>query len=113
MLALCTHVTFCKVKIEHWHARNKLVFVSDLAVVFESEVECKAGNALGLCPCRNLQVLDNTGVRLMFKAGVFTLGVFTNDGKVNVIMPGGEAWYRLAQNDRSIDVKLLTHCYIP
>lgn len=86
---------------------------SDLAVVFERKVEREAGNALSLGPGRDLQALDNTGVRLVFEARVFTLSVFTNDGEVDVFMPGGEAWHRLAQNDGSVNVKLLTHCHVP
>lgn len=89
------------------------VKVSYLAAVLESEIECEAANALRLGTCRNLQALDDARVALVLKTGVLTLRVFTNDGKVNVVVASGESRERLAEYDRGVDVELLAHRDVP
>jgi len=49
----------------------------------------------------------------VFETGVLALGVFTNYGKVDIGVTGGDAGKGLAQNDRGINVELLTHGDIP
>lgn len=70
-----------------------------LAAVLQGEIECEAADTLGLGARRNLQALDDAGVALVLKARVLALGVFTDDGKVDVAVAGGESGERLAEHD--------------
>ena len=49
----------------------------------------------------------------MFQATVLTLGVLTDDRKVNVFVARWEAFERLAEHHRCVNVQLLTHCDVP
>jgi hypothetical protein len=49
----------------------------------------------------------------MLETRVFALGVLANDGKVDVGMTGGDTGERFAQDDRGVNVELLTHSDIP
>lgn len=68
---------------------------------------------LRLCPRHDLERLDDTGDRLVLEARVLSLGVLTDDGKVDVLVPGGKAWEGLAEGDGSVDVELLAHRDVP
>ena len=84
-----------------------------LAVVFQREIKGETRDSLGLGASRDLQALNDTGIALMLQARVFTLSVFTDDGKVDVGMAGGESGQGLAKDDRSVNVELLPHGDIP
>lgn len=49
----------------------------------------------------------------MLETGVFTLGVFTNDDKVDVLVSRGHAGEGLADDDGSVDVEGLSHGDVP
>ena len=70
-----------------------------LAVVLQSKVESETNDTFGLCPGGDLQGLNDTGVTLVLKTRVFTLGVFTDNGKVDVVVAGRESREGLAKND--------------
>ena len=70
-----------------------------LAVVLQSKVESETNDTFGFCPGGDLQGLNDTGVTLVLKTRVFTLGVFTDDGKVDVVVAGRESREGLAKND--------------
>jgi len=69
-----------------------------LAVVLQGKVECEARDALCFGPGRDLQALDDAGVALVLQSRIFSLGVLTNDGKVDVRMSSGESREGLAQD---------------
>lgn len=102
MFALCTHVTFC------WPVS---LFGSEpewdwacLAVVLESKVKGEADDTLGLGASRDLEVLYDTGVTLVLEPSIFSLGVLTDDRKVDVVVTRREAADRLAEHDGGVDV---------
>ena len=70
-----------------------------LAVILQSKVESETNDTFGLCPGGDLQGLNDTGVTLVLKTRVFTLGVFTDNGKVDVVVAGRESREGLAKND--------------
>ena len=78
-----------------------------LSVVAESKVEGEAGNALRLGAGDDLERLDNAGVGLVLKTRVLSLGVLTNDGKVDVLVTGGVAGDVLAENQGGVHVQVL------
>lgn len=84
-----------------------------LAVVLDGKVESETGNALGLGTGGDLERLYDTGVGLVLETRVLSLGVFTDDGKVDVLVAGGETWEGLADNNRRVDVEGLTHGDVP
>ena len=84
-----------------------------LAVVLQSKVESETNDTFGLCPGGDLQGLNDTGVTLVLKTRVFTLGVFTDNGKVDVVVAGRESREGLAKNDGRINIKLLAHGDVP
>ena len=75
-----------------------------LAVVLERKVEREANNALRLGTRGDLQALDNTGETLVLKTRVFTLGVLTDNGKIDIAVTSRETRERLAKNDGGVDV---------
>jgi hypothetical protein len=80
-----------------------------LAVVLERE----AADALGLGAGRDLKTFDDTREALVLEARVLTLRVLTDDGEVNVVVPGREAREGFAKHDRCVDVELLAHGDVP
>jgi len=82
-------------------------------VVLQCEIEGKSANTLSLGSGGNLQTLNDTGIALMFKTGVFSFGVFTYDSKVDIGMSGGESRKRLAKDDGGINVKVLAYFHVP
>jgi len=86
---------------------------TNLAVILEGEVESKTGYTFCFCPCGDLQTLHDTGITLVLQARVLTLGVFTNDSKIDIGVACWESRERLAHDNRSVDVKLLTHGDVP
>lgn len=85
-----------------------LVDASDLLpVVGEGEAEGKLGNALGFGTGDDLQRLDHTLHGLVFKTGVFTLGVLTDNAKVDILVARIVAGNVLDQDDRGVDIKFL------
>ena len=49
----------------------------------------------------------------MLQARVLTLSVLTDDGKVNIVVPGLSSTDRFADDDAGINIKLLTHGDVP
>lgn len=49
----------------------------------------------------------------MLEARILALSVFTDDGKVDVGMAGGEAGKRLAEDNGGVNVELLAHGDVP
>lgn len=84
-----------------------------LAVVLEGKVKSKARDTFCFGFGHNFQAFDDTRVTLMFQPRVFTLGVFTYDGKIDVGVTSGESRQGLAEYNRGINVELLTHGDIP
>ena len=84
-----------------------------LAIILEGKVKGESGDTLCLGFRHNFQAFNDAGVTLMFQPRVFTLGVFTYDGKVDVGVTGGESRQGLAKDNGSINVELLTHCDVP
>jgi hypothetical protein len=78
-----------------------------LAVVGQSEAESELGDTLRLGTGDDLERLNNTWNRLVLKTGVFTLGVLTDDAKVDVLVAGLVTWDVLDEDDGSVDVELL------
>ncbi len=87
--------------------------IAYFTAVFTSEIESKAGDAVCLGTCGYFQRFNNARITLVFETGVLALGVFTNYGKVDIGMTGGDTGKGLAQNYGGIDVELLTHGDIP
>ena len=90
-----------------------MVGKTHLAVVLERKVKGKPDDALSLRARRHLQALDDTGVALVLEARVLALRVLTDDRKVDVLVTRGEAWERLAEDDRRVNVELLAHGDVP
>jgi hypothetical protein len=84
-----------------------------LSVVLQRKVECESGDSLGLGSGGHLQALHDTRETLVLEPRVFSLGVFTDDGKVDIVVTGLKAWKGLADDDRRVDVELLTHSDVP
>jgi len=55
-----------------------------LAVVLEGEVKSEARDTFCFGSRHDFQAFDDTGVTLVLQPGVFTLGIFTYDGKIDV-----------------------------
>jgi hypothetical protein len=83
------------------------------ATVLKSEIECEPDNSLCLGSRGDLQALHDTREALMFQTRIFTLRVLADDSKVDVLVPGGNTWKGFAEDDRGIDIKLLTHGDVP
>ena len=86
---------------------------TDLTVVLQSKVECKAYNTLCLCSCGDLQALYYAWVALVLETGVFALCVFTDDGEIDIVVTSWEAREGFAEDDGSVDIELLAHGDIP
>lgn len=84
-----------------------------LAVVLEGKVKGEARDTFCLCSGHHFQAFDDTGVTLMLQPRVFTFGVFTYDGKVNVGVTSRESRQGLAEYNRGVNVELLTHGDVP
>lgn len=112
MLALCTQVTFCR-WINTLHDAGGNGKLAHLASVLEGKVKCETRDTLGLGTGGDFEVFHDTGVGLVLESRVFTLGVLSDDSKVDVVVAGGEAGEGLAENDGGVDVELLTHGDIP
>lgn len=78
-----------------------------LSVVAEGKVKGKAGNALRLGAGDDLEGLDDTGVGLVLKARVLSLGVLTDDGKVDALVAGRVTGDVLAENEGGVHVQIL------
>lgn len=50
---------------------------------------------------------------LVLEARVLSLSVLTNNGKVDILVTGRESRDRLAENERGVNVELLTHGDVP
>ena len=50
---------------------------------------------------------------MVLETRVFSLGVFTDDGKVDVAVTGRETGNRLAEDKGRVNVELLTHGDVP
>lgn len=79
-----------------------------LAVVGESKSVGELGNALRLCAGDDLERLDDAIDRLVLETRVLSLGVLTDDAEVDVLVAGLVAGNVLDQDNRSVDVELLT-----
>lgn len=78
-----------------------------LAAVAESKVKGEASNALRLGAGDDLEGLDDTRVGLVLEARVLTLGVLTDDGKVNSLVAGGVAGDVFAEDQGGVHVQIL------
>lgn len=79
-----------------------------LSVVLESKVEGELGDSLGLESGHDLQGLDDTWERLVLQTGVLTLGVLSDQSKVNTVQSGLDTRNVLDQHQRGVDVQLLS-----
>ena len=84
-----------------------------LPAVLESIVEREPGDPLGLDPGHDLQVFYDSRVTHVLQSGVLSLGVFTDDGKVDSVVSGGDTVQRLADDDVGVNVERLTHGDVP
>jgi len=106
----CTHPTRPRT---HLHDVG-LVHTGDLLPsVLESVVERKPGNPLCLDTGHDLQVLYYSGVTLVLQTGVLSFSVFTDDGKVDIVVSGGHTGQRLADDHVGVNVERLTHGDVP
>lgn len=86
-----------------------LVNSSDLlTVVLESKVVGKACNTLGLVLGDDLKRLHNARNRLVLEARVLTLGVFTDQGHVDILQTGLDTGNVLDKNKGSVNIQLPT-----
>ena len=76
-------------------------------MVCKSEAESEFGDTLGLGPCDNFEGFDDARNGLVLQAGIFALGVFSNDAEIDVVMSSLVAGDVLDENDRRVDVELL------
>jgi hypothetical protein len=91
-----------------------LVDTGDLfPAVLERIVEREPGDPLGLDSGHDLQVLHHSRVTLVLQPGVLSLGVFSDDGKVDSIVSGGDTVQGLADDDVGVNVEGLTHGDVP
>ncbi|EEQ41305.1 conserved hypothetical protein [Clavispora lusitaniae ATCC 42720] len=81
---------------------------NQLSVVLLGKVKGELGNSLRLESGHDLQGLNDTWNRSVLQARVFTFGVFSDQGKVNAVQSGLDTWDVLDQNQRSVDVQLLS-----
>jgi hypothetical protein len=79
-----------------------------LAVVGERKGESKLGDALRLLTGDDLERLNDAVDRLVLETRVFTLGVLTDDAEVDVLVACLVTRDVLEEDDRSVDVELLT-----
>lgn len=87
----------------------RLMDTSDLlAVVGEGKGKGKLGNALRFRTSDDLEGFDDTRDGLMLETRVLSLGVLTNDAKINVFVPGVVSRDVFDENDGGIDVELLS-----
>ena len=77
-------------------------------MVGKSKTECEFRDALGFSSGNDLEGFHDTTDGLMFQARVLALGIFTNNAKIHVIMTGSIAGNVFDQDDRGIDVELLS-----
>lgn len=85
-----------------------LVNASDLLpVVGKGKAKSELGDTLGLGAGDDLQRLNNTLDRLVLEAGVFTLGVLTDDAEIDILVASLVAGDVLDQDNRGIDIELL------
>jgi hypothetical protein len=113
MLALWTQVTFCIISPALLYFLWLITKWTHLSVVLDGKVECESSNSLSLGPSRDLQALDNTWVRRVFKSRVLSLGVFSDDGEIDIVVSSWETWEGFADNDGSVNVECLTHGDVP
>ena len=79
-----------------------------LSVVGEGKAESKLGDTLRLGAGDNLQRLDHSLHRLVFEARVLSLGVLTDDAKVDILVARLIAGNVFDQHNRGVNIKLLT-----
>jgi len=79
-----------------------------LAVVGEGESKGELGDALRLCAGDDLERLNDALDRLVLETRVLSLGVLTDDAEVDVLVAGLVAGDVLDQDNRGVDVELLT-----
>jgi hypothetical protein len=79
-----------------------------LAVVGERKGEGELGNALRLLAGDDLERLHDAADRLVLKTRVLSLGVFTDDAEVDVLVARLVARDVLEEDDGGVDVELLT-----
>ena len=80
-----------------------------LTAVGQGEGEGELGNALRLGAGDDLERLDDTGHTLVLQTAVLSLGVLTDDAKVDVLVAGVVAGNVLDKADGGVDVELLAH----
>jgi hypothetical protein len=91
-----------------------LVHTSNLfPSVLESVVERKPGNPLGLDLGHDLQVLYYTGVTLVLQPGVLSLGVFTDNGEIDIVVSSRNTGQGLADDYVGVNVQRLSHGDVP
>lgn len=79
-----------------------------LPVVGERKGKGKPGDPLALCPGDDLERLDDAGDGLVLEARVLSFGVLTDDTQVHVLVSGLIPGDVLDQDDRGVNVELLT-----
>lgn len=78
-----------------------------LAVVCQSKTKSEFGNALRLGASDDLEGFDDTLDGLVLETRVFTLGVLTDNAKVDILVSGLVSGNVLNKDNRGIDVELL------
>ena len=86
---------------------------SDLNRVMILSDSTTPGKDCGTTRVRFANLCEMRKTDLMFKTRVFTLRVFSNNGKVDVGVSGGETRDGFAENEGGVDVELLSHGYVP
>ncbi len=85
-----------------------LVYTGDLfPVICQSETKGKFGDAFRLCPGDDFEGLDHARDGLVLEARVFSLGVFSDDAEIYVVVSSLVARDILNKDNRRVDIKLL------
>lgn len=112
ILALWMQVTFCASRRVMFKS-GTVVVGTHLPVVLEGKVKSEARDTFCFGFRHDFQAFDDTGITLMLQPRVFTLGIFTYNGKIDVGVTSRESRQGLAEHNRGIDVELLTHGDVP
>ena len=86
---------------------------ANLSAILKGKIERKTADPLGFITSRNFQTLHHARITLMFQPRIFPFGVFPNDSEVNIVVASLCATNRFANDNRCINIELLSHGNVP
>ena len=90
-----------------------LVNASDLfAAILDGEIKSKTGNPLSSLLCDDFQAFHHPRNRRVLQSRVLSLCVFTDNGKINVLLTAVDVGKVFNDGDGSVDVEVLAHQHI-